>query len=139
MKAQYRTHQRDELIEGMQQLSGHFTAADLYAHLKQQGSSIGTTTVYRQLERMVDEGLVNKYLIDGNSPACFEYVAGAHHADGDVCFHLKCEKCGVLIHMHCDELEEIAGHLQSEHHFTLNPLRTVFYGLCETCASVSAE
>ena len=29
-------------------------------------------------------------------------------------------------------------HLQEEHHFTLNPLRTVFYGICEDCR-LSAE
>ena len=136
MKSQYRTHQRDELIDAMQRIpAGHFTVQDLYAYLKQNGSAIGTTTVYRQLEKMVDEGIVNKYLIDGTSPACFEYAGDRHHADDEVCFHLKCEKCGVLIHMHCDELKEIAGHLKEEHHFTLNPLRTVFYGLCESCAS----
>ncbi len=39
--------------------------------------------------------------------------------------------------MHCDELEQIQGHLYEEHHFKLNPLRTVFYGICEECANES--
>ena len=136
MKTQYKTHQRDELIECMRRLPpGHFTVAELCARLRQNGSTVGTTTVYRQLEKMVNEGLVNKYLIDGNSPACFEFAADRHLGGEGACFHLKCENCGVLIHMHCEELEDLAGHLKNEHHFTLNPLRTVFYGLCESCAS----
>ena len=45
----------------------------------------------------------------------------------------KCEKCGKLIHLHCDELEEIQTHILKEHRFKMDPMRTVFYGLCENC------
>ena len=33
-----------------------------------------------------------------------------------------------------EELEELGGHLKAEHGFVINPLRTVFYGLCTDCA-----
>lgn len=98
------------------------------------GSSIGRTTIYRQMERLVDEGIVNKYIIDANSPACFEYVKKEEHATEESdCFHCKCEKCGKLIHLHCDELRLIKSHLEKRHSFFLDPLRTVFYGVCEDC------
>ena len=60
-------------------------------------------------------------------------VGSDDHADTDLCFHCKCEKCGKLIHLHCDEIEEMQMHLFSEHRFKMNPMRTVFYGLCEQC------
>ena len=90
--------------------------------------------IYRQLERFVDEGILNKYIIDENSPACFEYTEKTAHTDSETCFHCKCAKCGKLIHLHCDELEEIQNHLYEEHRFKMNPMRTVFYGLCEQCS-----
>ena len=31
------------------------------------------------------------------------------------------------------ELKEIGKHLSEEHGFKLNPMRTVFYGICEEC------
>ena len=65
--------------------------------------------------------------------ACFEYVGQDSHAPGEACFHLKCEKCGKLLHLHCEELDHIGGHLFEEHGFKLDPLRTVFYGVCEEC------
>ena len=102
-------------------------------YLKTQGASIGQSTVYRQLESLVDEGILAKYIIDGNSPACFEYVGADSHKTGDVCYHCKCENCGRLIHLHCDELDQLQAHLLSTHQFKLNPMRTVFYGLCEQC------
>lgn len=134
VKAKYHTHQRKELLAYLESAQGkHVTVQDVCAHLKEQGQKIGTTTVYRQLERMVDEGLVSKYMIDTMTPACFEYVGKESHADEKLCFHCKCDKCGRLIHMHCDELNTIGTHLQAHHGFLLNPMRTVFYGICEDC------
>ena len=49
--------------------------------------------------------------------------------------YLKCEKCGSLIHMECEELEGIIEHINSHHGFRLNPLKTVIYGICEGCAA----
>lgn len=133
MRPKYKTKQREELLGYLERLPGvHMTAADVCDYLKDQGSTIGQSTVYRQLERLVDEGLVNKYIIDSNSPACFEYV-GAQEPACSGCFHCKCEACGKLIHLHCDELAAIQEHLYMEHRFRLDPLRTVFYGLCEEC------
>ena len=137
-KSQYKTKQKEELLEYLTQTPGeHFTVSDVCDYFKSKGTPIGQTTVYRQIERLVDEGMVNKYLIDANSPACFEYMARDSHVARGICFHCKCEKCGKLIHLHCEELDEIIGHMKEEHRFILDPRRTVFYGLCEDCADGS--
>ncbi len=133
-RPKYKTKQREILIDYLESVPGvHITAADVCEYFKRQGATIGQSTIYRQLESLVDEGIINKYIIDGNSPACFEYIGADSHIDSDICFHCKCEKCGKLIHLHCDELKEIQGHLYKEHQFKMNPMRTVFYGLCEQC------
>ncbi len=132
----YKTKQREIMMEYLKARPGtHITAFDVCEHFKSKGQNIGQATVYRQLERLVDEGIVGKYIIDGTSPACFEYMGEDVHKDAEVCFHCKCEKCGKLIHMHCEELEGIGEHLYEHHGFVLNPLRTVFYGVCEDCAA----
>ncbi len=134
-RSKYKTKQRDVLLKYLETVPGtHITAGDVCEYFKTQGSNIGQSTVYRQLESLVDEGLVNKYIIDGNSPACFEYVDKDAHCGPEICFHCKCEKCGVLIHLHCDELKAIQNHLSDEHGFILDPKRTVFYGLCGECS-----
>jgi len=132
-RSRYKTKQRETLIGYFESRPGqHITAGEVCEFCREQGTGVGQSTVYRQLESLVDEGIINKYTIDVNSPACFEY-AGKHDETGQTCFHCKCEKCGKLIHLHCDELEEIQSHLGREHHFRLDPRRTVFYGLCEEC------
>lgn len=133
-RSAYKTKQRDTLLTYLKTVAGkHITVNDICLHFSDQGQRIGQTTVYRHLEKMVDEGLVNKYIIDSGTPACFEYVAPEDHCANEVCFHCKCEKCGRLIHLHCEELEVIQQHLLEDHAFALNPMRTVFYGICEDC------
>ena len=134
MKIQYKTKNRQLLLDYLADTHGrHVTVQEICEHFKGLGVSMGTTTVYRQLERFVEEGLVNKYLSDGNGGASFEYVdredCGEH-----TCFHCKCEKCGTLIHLHCHELEAIQKHIFAHHGFKLDSLKTVFFGVCEQCS-----
>ena len=134
-RSKYKTKQREILLDYFAKVPGvHITASDVCEYFKSQGSPIGQSTIYRQLESLVDEGVINKYIIDGNSPACFEYTGMDVHNSGEVCFHCRCEKCGKLIHLHCGKLEGMQKHLSAYHQFTLNPMRTVFYGLCEQCS-----
>ena len=133
-RPKYKTKQRDRLISYLETVPGqHITAFDVCEAFRQDGAPIGQSTVYRQLESLVGEGVLNKYIIDEKSPACFEYVRSASHQGPGTCFHCKCEKCGRLIHLHCEELEEIRSHLLGAPGFRLDPRRTVFYGICEAC------
>ncbi|MCR5509703.1 MAG: transcriptional repressor [Lachnospiraceae bacterium] len=139
-RTKYNTKHRDRILRYLEGVQGkHITAADVCDHFRDQGDTIGQSTVYRQLERLVDEGVLNKYTIDINTPACFEYTGHETNTDGEVCFHCKCESCGRLIHLHCDEISGLKMHLEAEHSFMLDPRRTVFYGLCEDCARGSEQ
>ena len=134
-KAVYKTKQQELLTSYLREMQGkHFTAEDVHAHFEAKNISIGIATIYRQLEKLVNEGKIQKYFIDDHSAACFEY-AGDKCNSNEQHFHLKCELCGRLIHLECEELEELGSHLKTEHGFVINPLRTVFYGLCTDCLS----
>ena len=133
IKTSYKTKQQDLLFSYLQEMQGkHFTAEDVRAHFAQKEISIGIATIYRQLEKLVNEGKIQKYFIDEHSAACFEYSGKDCNTD-EQHFHLKCEICGSLIHLECEELSELGKHLQNEHGFSLNPFRTVFYGICSDC------
>lgn len=136
--SQYKTKQRAELLAYLQTTKGtHVTASDVNTYFQNHGMKIGTATIYRQLERLVEAGLVNKYFLAKSNGAYFEYVDKEEHCQQGVCFHCKCEGCGDLIHLKCDEMEEIQHHLLKGHGFTLNPVRTVLYGICDNCSEES--
>ena len=135
IKSQYKTKQRAELTAFLMNRTGeHVTVNDITKHFEETGHPIGLTTVYRQLDKMVEEGIVNKYILESGSSACYEYVGDEEHAAGSgSCYHCKCEKCCRLMQPHCTEIEEMIKHIEKNHSFVINPKRTVFYGLCEAC------
>ena len=132
-KSPYRTRQMTELLELMKCEKGrHLTVHEICRLLEDRGVSVGMTTVYRNLEKLVDQGIIAKYIIDGTTSACFEYVP--EEEEKQVSYHCKCEKCGRLIHLRCDEVKGLQQHMAQHHGFTMDPLRTVFYGICSDCA-----
>ena len=55
VKVQYRTKQREEIISYLKTVPGkHVTAADVRSHFQDQAVSVGQTTIYRQLEKLVE-------------------------------------------------------------------------------------
>ena len=69
-KSQYRTKQMAEILSYLQSMQGsHVTVHDIHAYFKSKNISVGTTTIYRHLDRMVAEGIVAKYVVDEKSSA----------------------------------------------------------------------
>lgn len=99
--------------------------------LRDKGHSLGMSTVYRQLDKLVANGLVRKYIIDENSPACYQYV----DTSSECCehFHLKCNVCGKLIHTDCSLMKKIAEHMKESHGFIVDSTKTLLYGICRDC------
>ena len=131
-KKGYRTRAQEELLAYLKATPGvHHTAAELKEHFEDDGTPIGTATIYRQLERFVNEGQVQKYFIGTGESACYAFVDSPSACSSH--FHCKCEQCGRLIHLDCEELREIQTHLLEHHGFRWNAGKTVFYGLCDQC------
>ena len=132
---EYKTKQKAQIVAFLESVRGeHLTAKDMQERLAAQGVQLGTATLYRQLERLVNEGTVRKYALGPGNGACFEYV-GQDACTHEHCFHCMCSECGRLIHVECEQLATIAQHMIDHHGFTIDPLRTVFYGMCDKCTS----
>ncbi len=133
-RSTYQTRQMKELREFLASTDGkHVTVKDICRYFDEAGRQVGTATVYRNLEKLVEEGIVAKYSANPSDSACFSYIGSGEECCHPVCFHLKCQKCGRLIHLECDEITRLSEHMLRAHGFELNPVRTVFYGLCEDC------
>ena len=106
------------------------SAADLAEDLRQMGCPVGLATIYRQLEKLSAAGQVHKI---NTAEGAFYQLCGHTDQDHRDCFLLQCEGCGAIFHMDCSHLGELYGHLLESHGFTINPRRTMFYGLCGKC------
>lgn len=99
--------------------------------LPRRAARSGQATVYRTIDRLAASGELRKYIVDGSTAACYQKSGGKTGCREH--FHLKCEGCGRLIHVECDELAKIASHMEKEHGFAVDSSKTVFYGICREC------
>ncbi len=137
-KRTYNTKQRDKIIFCIKSFGdSHFTAAELFERLAADGIPVGQATVYRMLELLSERGEIRKYTLDGKGASCYQ-----NEMQGGDCalhFHLKCLDCGRLLHTDCSELSKISSHLLSEHGFSIDSSKTVFYGTCPVCSGKGAR
>lgn len=134
--AGYMTHQREWILTFLEQTHDHVTAEQVLDHLHRSGYKIARATIYRTLERLVEQGMVRKYILGDGKRACYQY-AGAQSCHDH--YHLKCESCGGLFHVECEFLDDMNRHIRTHHRFQINGAKTVLYGLCEACSQKREE
>jgi Fur family ferric uptake transcriptional regulator len=105
------------------------TVEQLAAHFAATGISIGMTTIYRNLEKLERRGQVRKVVVDGMPGACYRYVGGTRSDS----LRMRCDACGRLYTLDCDEANKFEEHVQYAHRFCIDPVKTVFYGRCGAC------
>ena len=107
------------------------TAADIDEHLKKCDSEVNITTIYRYLDKLASEGTVIKYVAEKGGKAVYQYVEQGHKCDEHL--HIKCVKCGCIVHLECAFMDEIAEHILRDHGFALQCKNSILYGTCEKC------
>ena len=122
----YNTKQRDEIVEFFNSHRGKcYTAKEL---IKSGEVSSGEATVYRTLSKLAGQGILKRFT-DGDA-ACYQLNESEECSTH---FHLKCEKCGRLIHMDCGFMGVVSRHIEQNHSFFVDIGKTVIYGLCGEC------
>ena len=131
----YSTKQGDAVLAYLSTDKEMFvTASQIAEHLQEEQVVISKPTVYRQLERLVKEGKVRKYLFGDTTVASYQYVDPEVY---DCSYHLKCEVCDGVFNMKCDEVDHVSKHILEEHAFQVDGSKTVFYGRCKMCRGKS--
>jgi len=132
----YKTKQRTAIEKLLMERAGeHLTADEIMAALGQQGFAIGKATVYRCLERMMEQGTVKRYAFNEGKSASYEYQGQGAKAR----YHLKCCGCGEMTHLECELLDTLPQHIFEHHGFTLDAAQTVLMGRCEKCRQIKGE
>ena len=137
MREQYNTAQRQAIIDCLSEAGSHMTASAVRTALAEGGRKVSSATVYRQLEKLVLEGVVVKSQPIGEKSACFELLDKTACVP-ERCYHMKCLSCGKLIHLNCEEIDSLSAHMLAKHGFRLDMLSTVLFGTCEACAKERA-
>ena len=125
----YTTKQQQAVLRCLRQRPEAVSAGELADALRAEGASVGLATIYRQLDKLEQQGCVHR--INTAEGALYQYCPHARHHD---CFLLKCLACGRILHADCERLAGLYRHFDEEHHFVVDPGSTVFSGWCSACA-----
>lgn len=122
------TGQRLELMKLLTSSTEHMDAEEIYLKLLQRKKSVSRATVYRSLDALVEEGLVDR-LDFGDGRARYERNEGRHeHHD-----HLICTECGKVIEFFNLEIEAQQIAVCTEHGFAPTDHTMHIYGICADC------
>ena len=105
----------------------HFSADEVFLNVSELGC--GKSTVYRLISKMSEEGQLIKSVEEGSHRSVYRLAleSCSHH------WHLKCVKCGTVIHL--DEI--MSEHFQNEvfktNQFSIDGSTAVLNGFCSDC------
>lgn len=122
----YKTKQKDIIINVIKKQNHEFTIKDIYESIKDK---VGLTTIYRLIDKLVEEKKLNKTISSDNT-TYYQYLEECSNENH---FYLKCDKCGTLIHVDCDCIEELINHINKDHKFIPNKKNIIINGLCRKC------
>ncbi len=122
----YNTKQKDVILDVIRSVKHEFTIKDVY---NEMNNSVGLTTIYRLVDKLVLDGTLNKYIGKDNI-TYYEYL---EKCDSDNHFFLKCDKCGDMIHIDCDCINDLKSHILKDHNFKLNKDHIIINGICDKC------
>ncbi|WFR56745.1 transcriptional repressor [Anaerocolumna sp. AGMB13025] len=138
MQKNYRTKSRDRILMFFKNHKEQtVSAARLHEYLQEQDNKVNLATIYRNLDRMTEDGVLIKYMDSQEDKAVYQYIG-----DNDNChehLHMKCMKCGKVTHLECSFMKEIMEHLQLQHKFALQCRKSILYGLCDNCIDKKQE
>lgn len=105
---------------------------DISCELEKHGVKTNITTVYRQLDKLVQAKKVMVHSAEDGKKSMYQYIAGAENCLSHL--HIECIKCHRIIHLDCGESKEFTSHIEAEHGIILDFEKTVLYGCCKDCA-----
>jgi Fur family ferric uptake transcriptional regulator len=118
-----RTEQREAIVDALRSSDRAVTAQELHTQL----DGVGLATVYRNLQRLADEGDADTLRRD-NGELAFLLCGGGHH------HHLTCRICGKVVEVRDCALDDWAVGVARSHGFSEVEHRAELVGVCAACA-----
>lgn len=125
------THQREIILEELRAVTSHPTADELYDMVRQRLPRISLATVYRNLEWLTDQGMVQKIEVGGRQK----------RFDGNVTehYHIRCLECGKVDDISLNPIENLEHQLEESTGYRILGHRLEFRGVCPQCNGSEKE
>lgn len=125
----YRTKQRSAILKYLEDNQDkELSVIDILEHVN-KNSKASQTTIYRYLNRLVEEGRLKKFYSEEDNMARFQYIS----CDCNMHYHLKCEICGEIIHIDNDIFSSLENSISDKYNFKIDNIKTILLGVCDKC------
>lgn len=131
------TDERVAILKEICMSTGHFTPEELTEKLRESGQSVAITTIYRNLDLLLEAGILSKTDVGeaGRSQgARYEHVWGHAHHD-----HLLCSRCGARVEFSYPAIDALQEVVAKTHGFTLERHTLELIGCCPSCQAAGAK
>jgi Fur family ferric uptake transcriptional regulator len=129
------TSQRRALIETIQEAGNHLDAATLLEHARQRDARVDRATVYRTLDLLKKQGLIDELdLMHLNGEKhYYEAKTTSDHT------HLACFRCGKIVEFASKVYEDLKSEMTKATGFRIQVSRFEAGGLCKNCQAAEGK
>lgn len=120
------TRQRRAVDSVLAELTAFASAQDIHEILERRGERVGLSTVYRNLQALVESGAVDALRGDDGEVRYRQCSTGHHH-------HLVCRHCGRTIEIEGPTVERWANAEAAKHGFSDVSHVLEIFGTCDAC------
>ena len=120
------TEARRAVVETMAHSTHALTPIEVYDEARQTHPALGLVTVYRTLEALEQQALIQRVHQPHGCQAFITAPAGHQHL-------LLCRKCGQAAHFEGDDLETLIKSLARRTGFQITEHWLQLFGLCPSC------
>ncbi len=121
----YNTKPKNYINEAIAQKTSDFSVKELCNELE----GVSQATIYRVIEQMCQSGELKK-TIAKDGQIRYQHLEECTHSGH--CY-LKCDNCGKLEHIDCEDFCDLTEHIKHQHHFAIDESNMVINGICEDC------
>ena len=121
------TRQAEAVLRAVGDSSAFRSAQDIHAALKAAGADVGLTTVYRHLQSLSDDGLVDALLAEHGETVYRRCATNDHH------HHIVCRRCGKTTEVEGPEVERWAERVAGAAGYTDVSHTVEVFGVCASC------
>ena len=128
-RASRMTNQRRLILEELRASESHPTADEIYDRVRQRLPSISLGTVYRNLEALASQGVIQRLDLSGVQRR-FDYEPTPH-------YHVRCLRCGMLKDLTLRASGNLEQLIEHDRGFEILDARLEFLGICPECRGSS--
>lgn len=125
MKSSRNTVQRSLVLQAVTALHTHPTADEVHLIIAEKHPSISKSTVYRNLNLLAEEGVIQKVPVPDGADR-YDCCLAPH-------YHIRCVRCGRVFDVDMPYQPEIHNKIRDPHGFSIQGHDIVFQGICPQC------